>query len=288
MTAQEAYKTFNKIHSKFEEIRTIYSHLKADIDVMSDSQIKSQVTKILNRISKIDLDLISDCVESLSKYLIYDDVKKQSYQISADIDEIKNFIYSLKGTKKEAILEPNDEDELEKSTPLDKKVDYIRGKFNFLQKEMDSSDTPTIIRDAKRLENTLARLNFEDLPEGEYEEMVDIKNNVSKMIRSLQGVEKSEKYGPYILTPLVDLIAHNITLGNEEKAKEKAAAILNFIEDPERIDMFEPAIKRIIAKKMTPKEFKTFYQSITSMMTGEKKFESFKNYKDRYEFLYII
>jgi hypothetical protein len=172
---------------------------------------------------------------------------------------------------------------MERSTPLDKKLNYIRDKYKFLQKQLDSADTAQIVKDARRLENILSRLNFEDLAEEDYQEIVDIKNDVSKMIINLQGVEKSEKYGPYINAPLVELIANHITLGNREIAESKAAAILDFIEAPERIDMFEPAIKRIIARKMTPKEFKAFYNSIMSMISGSRKFESFEYYKQYYD-----
>lgn len=283
MITAEAYKEFSKLQKQFEEVKTIYNHLKSDIKVMSEQQIKSQSQKILNRISKIDLDILDECLEAMKGYLVYERAKEEADKMRSDITIMKNFIYSLKenGTK------ISDSDDIS-STPRDKKLDYIRDKYVFLQKEVETADTATLIRDARRLENTIARLNFEDLPEGDYQEMVDIKDEVSKMIRTFKGVEKSEKYGPYILEPLIDLIANTITLGNREAAEQKAATILNFIEDPAHIDMFEPALKRIIAKKMTLKEFKIFVNSIYSMMKGEKKFESFANYQEGHEWFYLI
>jgi hypothetical protein len=251
---------------------------------MSEQQIKSQSQKILNRISKIDLDILDECLAAMKGYLVYNRAKEEAIKMRADIITIKNFIYSLKSNTKNNL----DDSDNVSLTPRDKKLDYIRDKYVFLQKEVETADTATLIRDARRLENTISRLNFEDLPEGDYQEMADIKNEVSKMIKTFQGIEKSEKYGPYILEPLIDLIANTITLGNREAAEQKAATILNFIEDPERIDMFEPAMKRIIAKKMTPKEFKIFFTSIYSMIKGERKFESFAKYQEGHEWFYLI
>lgn len=283
MITAEAYKEFSKLQKQFEEVKTIYNHLKSDIKVMSEQQIKSQSQKILNRISKIDMDILDECLEAMKGYLVYERAKEEADKMRSDISTMKNFIYSLKGDTSDT----TEADDIS-STPRDKKLDYIRDKYVFLQKEVETADTATLIRDARRLENTIARLNFEDLPEGDYQEMVDIKDEVSKMIKTFKGVEKSEKYGPYILEPLIDLIANTITLGNREVAEQKAATILNFIEDPAHIDMFEPALKRIIAKKMTPKEFKIFVNSIYSMMKGEKKFESFANYQEGHEWFYIL
>lgn len=283
MDSFDAYKILKKIQKQVDEIKTIYSHLKSDISVMSDGQIRSQVTKILNRISKINISLIDECVDSLEGYLIFEKVKKQGQTINYDINEIKNFIYSISEKKDEKI--EDFEDEETKDNPLNKKLDLIRDKYKFLEKEIGTAeDTQAVIKDAKRLENALSRINFEDLPEGDYEEMYNIKNQVSKMIKSLSGVEKSEKYGQYLKTPLIKLLSDNITSGDKEKAEIKAITIIDFIEAPERIDMFEPAIKRIIAKKMTPKEFKTFYKSVMTMISGERKFESFGEYKRRYEY----
>jgi hypothetical protein len=288
MLGREAYEEFKKLEKQVNEVRAIYNHLKSDIASMSDGQIKSQVTKILNRITKIDFDLINDYLEALKSYLIYDDLKLKAEEILKDIDEIKEYVYSLK--KEEIKPEPKPEPKPEEDTtvPHANKLDIIRDKYTFLQKEIDASDTDAVIKDAKRLDTLLSNLNFEDLPEGDYEEMFKIKNEVSRIIKNLVGVEKSEKYGPYIMAPLIELIANIYTLGNKAKAEQKAATLLNFIEDPERIEMFEPAIKRIIAKKMTPKEFRTFYESTKAMIRGEKKFESFGKYKERNELFYLI
>jgi hypothetical protein len=286
MGAIESYEFFKKLEKQLNEINSLYNNLKADINRMSAGQIKLQTSKLLHRITKINLDEVNDYVKQATGYGIQDAMRKKGKEVENTIKKVKDFIYSLKEPEKsQEEIETQTED---RTTPLDKKLDYIRDKYAFLQKEMDTTDTATVLRDAKRLENILARLNFEDLPEGDYEEMVNIKNDVSKMIRTLQGVEKSEKYGPYIHTPLVDLISNVFTLGNREKAETKAATLLNFIEDPERINMFEPAMRRIIAKKMTPKEFKTFYKSAISMMRGERKFESFGDYMDRYEQFYLL
>lgn len=284
MITSEAYKEYSKIQKQLDEVKTIYNHFKSDIKVMSEQQIKSQSQKILNRISKINLNTLDQCLEAMKGYLVYERAKEEADKMRSDIITIKNFIYSL---KENGAITSGDANDIS-STPRDKKLDYIRDKYIFLQKQVETADIETLIRDARRLENTIARLNFEDLPEGDYQQMVDIKNEVSKMIRTFQGIEKSEKYGPYILEPLIDLITNTITLGKRDIAEQKAATILNFIEDPSRIDIFEPAMKRIIAKKMTPKEFKIFINSVYSMMKGEKKFESFANYQEGHEWFYIL
>jgi hypothetical protein len=100
-------------------------------------------------------------------------------------------------------------------------------------------------------------------------------------------VEKSEIYGPYFKNALYDLFLNNITLGNKNKAEHLANKIADYVEDPEKIDLFEPAIKRIISKKMTPKEFRTFYYNLKPIVFT-KKFESFNTYKGQYDKFYLL
>jgi hypothetical protein len=283
MSAFETYRAITKLEKQVEEIKALYNNLKSDTEMMSPAQINSQRKKILQKISRIDLELLDENVESLKSYIIYSQVKEKAEDFKNTIEEIKKYAYSLEDEK-----EVEQDDEEIENVPENKKVNLIRDKYKFLQKLVDTANTETVVKDAKRLESLISRINFEDLPEGDYEEMVNIKNEVSEMINNLEGIEKSEKYGPYILEPLIDLFASIYTLGNKEKAEAKAATVLNFIEDPKHIKMFEPAIKRIIAKKMTPKEFRTFYDSIKTMMRGEQKFESFANYKGRNEYFHLI
>lgn len=280
MPAYQTYKSILKLEQQINEIVALYNNLKADKDIMSPAQIKSLARKITQRIIKIDVNNLDDKVEALRSYIAYDEVKKKVEKFKRSIEEIKRYVYSIDDSK--------EYEEEQENVPENKKVSLIRDKYRFLQKLIDTASTETVIKDAKRLESLISRVNFEDLPEGEYDEMVQIKNEVAELISNLEGIEKSEKYGPYIHDPLVDLIANIYTLGNRERAENKAAAVLNFIEDPKRITMFEPAIKRIIAKKMTSKEFRTFYESIMSMIKGERTFESFATYRGRNEYLHII
>jgi len=281
MSGFEAYKIISDIEKRVDEIKALYHNLKSDISLMSQVQINSLIRRILYRLSKIDITELDENLQELSGFAIYDEAENKIKDIKNTIAEIKKYIYSIE--------EESEEDEEEINVPENKKVSLIRDKYRFLQKLIDSSEnTEAIIKDAKRLDNIIARVNFEDLPEGDYDEMVNIKNEISKLIKTLEGVALSEKYGSYIKNPLIDLIANIYTLGNREKAENKAATILNFIENPQNIYMFEPAIKRIIAKKMTPKEFRLFHDSIMSMMKGEKKFESFESYKERHEYFYFL
>lgn len=280
MPAYQTYKSILKLEQQINEIVALYNNLKADKDIMSPAQIKSLARKITQRIIKIDVNNLDDKVEALRSYIAYDEVKKKVEKFKRSIEEIKRYVYSIDDSE--------EYEEEQENVPENKKVSLIRDKYRFLQKLIDTASTETVIKDAKRLESLISRVNFEDLPEGEYDEMVQIKNEVAELISNLEGIEKSEKYGPYIHDPLVDLIANIYTLGNRERAENKAAAVLNFIEDPKRITMFEPAIKRIIAKKMTSKEFRTFYESIMSMIKGERTFESFATYRGRNEYLHII
>jgi hypothetical protein len=267
MNNMQAYKLFLTFVDDVEKIEILYNNLKQDIDGLSSAQFISQSRKILNALNKLNIIDVKDALNILKKHPVYAEFKREYNKINNKINDIKDFIYSqdIQGNKKPA----------EKKS----KADIVRSKFDFLEKQIDSVDIETAIKDAKALEREVSRLDFEELPEGDYDDMVSIKNNLSKIINVYQGVEKSEKYGPYIEAPLIELIANNITLGNEEKAKAKAATILDFIEDPDRIDMFEPAMKRIIAKKMTAKEFKTFYDAVATQISSQNKFQSFKDYK---------
>jgi hypothetical protein len=276
-----AHKTITQTEKQFREIITLYNHLKSDTNVMSSTQINSQIRKILQRINKIDLKLIDECLESLKRSLIYDQTKEKIDSHLSTMDEIKKYVYSLQNQDEE-------EDEEDVNMPENKKIKLIKDKYAFLQKSAATSNTSSVIKDAKRLENLISRINFEDLPEGDYEELLHIKNDVSNIIETYIGIEKSEKYGPYIMEPLMELLEKTKTLGSKQKSEQRAAWLLNFIEDPKNINMFEPAIKRIIARKMTIKEFNTFYDSVVSMINSRKQFESFNNYKNKYNYVYSI
>jgi hypothetical protein len=280
MNELNAYAFFEKFESQFFEIRSLYYHLKKDHEKLSEKQLKVQINKILNRITKLDFDKVEENLDILSKHAIHDDMIEFVSNVKKLLEEVKRFIFAL---QQEEPIEDEDQ-----NISKVKQLDLIRDKYKFLEKQIDSADTETLIKDAKRIENLLARINFEDLPEGDYEELVNIKNDISQKIKTFQGIQKSEKYGPYLLDALSELISHYYTLGSKEKADSRAAGIVDFIENPARIEMFESVIKRIIAKKMTAKEFKRFYDAVLSMMSGERKFESFNSYKNTYNELHIL
>jgi len=284
MSAIDTYNFILKVKKQVELINTLYINLRDDINNISPSQRNSQIKKILNRLSQINVDNLNIELKKIESSLFFEQSQKIVKTIESDINKIKEYIYSIQTNQEDQF------DNEESIVPENKLVNLIRDKYSFLTKLVNSGNVETsiIIRDAKRLETIITRLNFENLQEGVYEKMLRIKNDVSSIVQTMVGIEKTEKYGPYFYKPLIDLIAANYTLGNLDKAKAKAIPIIDFIEDPKNITMFEPPIKRIIAKKMTNKEFKLFYDSILTMIKGKRKFESFNNYKNNYGQFYII
>ena len=270
MTAQDAYKTFEKISKQINEIKVLYNHLKNDSELMNDKQLKFQSRKILNKISNVDIDELKECVNFLKEYVVYDEIKKTSSTLINNLNKIKDYLYSQEETESDIEVTPN-------------AIESIKHKYEFLQKMVDdgSAENSIIIKDANRLDNLLSRINYENLSETDYEELVNMKNSVADIIKTLKSIEKSDKYGPFLRSPLYKLIYSYITRGNEEEAKKLTNDALDFIENPNmsNIEMFEPAIKRIIADKMTQPEFNKFYNMIESGIKRSKgKFESFNSY----------
>ena len=151
------------------------------------------------------------------------------------------------------------------------------------------SENSTILKDATRLENLLSRVSYENLTEADFEELVNMKNSVADTVKTLRSIEKADKYGPYLRAPLFKMIIQYVTRGDKDEAHKLTDAAIDFIEEPGRIEMFEPAIKRIIAQKMTQVEFNKFYNIIESGIKRNKgKFESFSSYKEYTDGIYLI
>jgi len=255
----QAHKKFKDISNKVDEIYSIYMMLKSDIDEMTDTQIRSQVRKILNRLPNVSDYAIDQALDSLKSFLIYGRLKVQSDEMKRKISEVKSFVYSL-----------------DKDTPevSDKKIQEIKDRYNYIKKNEDTQDLDSLIKYAKITENALLRLNFEQLSEEDAKELGNIKSDLASLIKNFEGVQKSRKYGPYLYEPIYRLASETYAKRNPEKAESITATILDFIERPDKIEMFEPYIKRLINKRMKGPEFVRFYKSVMSMRGGEKKYES--------------
>jgi len=277
MTAKEAYSNFEKISKQVTEVKTLYSHLKSDAKMMNEKQLKSQALKLLNRINKIDLDALKVSVQALKNYVVFDDVKEAEQLINSTLTSIKEYLYTLQDTESDIEVTPS-------------AIEGIKKKYDFLQKMVNDglAENDTILKDAIRLDSVLGRVSYEDLSEEDYEQLVKMKNDVSDIVKTLKSVEKSDKYGPYLRSPLYGLIIKYISRGDADEAKNLTDDAIDFIEEPGRIEMFEPAIKRIIAQKMTQAEFNKFYTTIEAgLKRGKSKFESFNSYKE-FNGLYFI
>ena len=99
MTAQDAYKTFEKISKQINEIKVLYNHLKNDSELMNDKQLKFQSRKILNKISNVDIDELKECVNFLKEYVVYDEIKKTSSTLINNLNKIKDYLYSQEETE---------------------------------------------------------------------------------------------------------------------------------------------------------------------------------------------
>lgn len=280
----EAYRLFSKFEDEVEKIKVMYQNLKDDLNDMPLEQLRSSARKILSLLNKLDFNEVEQYLEALKGFADLPALRKTYEKISADVENMKHYLFSLVEKKKQ--------EKAQVQKPYKKsKIEQIKSRYNFLKKEIDVMDIDVAIDDARSLEREVSRLDFAELPEGDYNEMIEIRNDLAKTIKIFQGVEKAEKYGPYLEAPLLKLVSEIIM--NKEKAEKRTAGILDFIEDPERIEMFEPAIKRIIARKMTPKEFKQFYQTIMSTMganesidySGMKLFETYESQNEIEEFV---
>jgi hypothetical protein len=275
MTVQEAYTTFEKISKQIAEVKTLYNHLKDDASKMDERQQKSQAQKLLNRITKIDVDALNTSVQALRNTVGYEDVKDATKNLEKTISTIKDYLFGLQSS---------DEEEVQPS-----EIEGIKKKYDFLQKMINNgtAENSIILKDATRLDNILSRVKYENLSEEDYDVLVDMKNYIADTVKTLKSIEKSDKYGPYLRSPLYGLIVKYVSRGDAEEAKKLTDDAIDFIESPGRIEMFEPAIKRIIAQKMTQGDFNKFYSTIESGLRRGKKFESFNSYKET-NGLYII
>jgi len=275
MTVQEAYATFEKISKQIAEVKTLYNHLKEDASKMDERQQKSQAQKLLNRITKIDVDALNTSVQALRNTVVYEDVKDATKNLEKTISTIKDYLFGLQSS---------DEEEVQPS-----EIEGIKKKYDFLQKMINNgiAENSIILKDATRLDNILSRVKYENLSEEDYDVLVDMKNYIADTVKTLKSIEKSDKYGPYLRSPLYGLIVKYVSRGDAEEAKKLTDDAIDFIESPGRIEMFEPAIKRIIAQKMTQGDFNKFYSTIESGLRRGKKFESFNSYKET-NGLYII
>ena len=274
MNKLEAYKLFSRFEDDVEDIRTMYRNLKSDLQDTPPAQVHATASKILSLINRLDFGKNQEYLDALEGFVGLADMVESDEKIREEAAEMKRELFPLaEAPKKE-----------EKPVPTKKsKTESIRSRFAVVQKEAENMDIGVAIDDIKRLQRDVGGLDYAELPEEDYDDMVKMRNDLSKMLATYQGVEKSEKYGPYLKEPMVDLVVHYVTNGSRDIGEKKALRILDFVEDPERIDMFEPAIKRIIARKMTAKEFRSFYQSIVSMARDERKFESYSSYNERYD-----
>lgn len=252
-----AHKKLKEISTKVIEIYSIYNLLKSDINRMSQIQIDSCVRKILNKLSIINEHNIDELLEILKPYLIYERINFQLTQTKKQIKEIKSFIYSLNI-----------------SSTSNKKLQEIKDRYHYIKKNEDNQDLDYLIRYAKITQSLILKLNFEQLSEQDNKELFDIKAYLTSLIKTLQGIYKSRKYGPYLYDPIYDLVSKNITKQDPEKTKYITTIIIDYIEQPDKIDIFERYIKRIIEKKITYTEFIKFYKSVLSMKKGEKIYES--------------
>lgn len=275
MNVQDAYTYFEKTIKQYDDVKNIFNHLKDDISNMESNQIKSQSNKILNKILKIDIERLREVVQILEKTIIGGDIKRGESTIINGIKNIKSYLYNL-------------DDDREKSKP-ESEISLIKQKYDFLQKMINDGqvDNSVILKDTNIIDKMLSNIKYENLSEDDYDVMVDMKNYVSDLLKTLKSIEKADKYGPYIRKPLYSLIVKYVTRGDGDEAKKLTDNALDFIESPGRIEMFEPAIKRIIAQKMTQQEFNKFYNIIESGVKNSRKFESFNSYKE-YNGIYSI
>lgn len=255
----QAHKNFKNIAKKVDEIYSIYMLLKSDIDEMSEAQVKSQTRKILNRLPQVSDYIIDEYLQQLERFLIYKRLKSEAQEMKEKIKEVKSFIYSL------------DEDTPEIS---EKRIQDIKDRYTYIKKNENTEDLDTLIKYAKITENLLLRLNFEQLDKEDAKELSTIKSELSQLIRTFEGVQKSRKYGPYLYGPIYKLASETYARRNPEKAESITATILDFIEQPDKIQMFEPYIKRLISKRMKGPEFVRFYKAVMSMRKGEQQYES--------------
>ena len=86
-----------------------------------------------------------------------------------------------------------------------------------------------IIPEVKKLERDLSRLDFAELEEGDYDEMLQIKNETTILRKKLIGLQKSEKYGPYLEAPLEELLDEQNPTGSSKWTEQKLVNILQFI-----------------------------------------------------------
>lgn len=284
MTAYEAYLELIKYNKPIKSIDALYSNLVNDIDLMQPKQIKMLANRILTRVSKINTNEIENLIATTKNSLFYDKSKDTGDYFIEKIQTIKEYLYS--------VLTPETNEET--SEVENKKVNEVKSKYEFLQKMINSADSSmvSVLKEAKRLDNLISRVNFEDLSDDEYNEILEIKNEVDTQIQELEGLVVAERYQNLIKQPLIDTTAHIITLGNKAKAEIEVNKLLDIIQAPPYAAMFEPMVRKIISRKVKPTEFKTFFYMVMGMYremiaennnTSEQNFmfESFSNFKKK-------
>jgi hypothetical protein len=270
-TKASAFKTFMEFEKSVDELSMEVEKLSRNADSMSPTLIRSSVRRIKRRfqeISRSDVEPYLDMIDGALKI----EFQNRAVEAISKLDSARKDLYDLEGS---ASPSPSPEYKTESS------LEGIRRAYAFIKREYLSSDIDMMLDEVKKLERDINKLDFEYLEEGDYDEMLQIKNDISSIKRTLLGTKKSEKYGPYLEAPMRELVYKYSGILNHERINQRAATILDFIEDPERIDLYEPAIKRIMSKKMTAKEFKTFMDSVLTARENMQKFESLKDYTNR-------
>ncbi len=271
-TKGEAYKNFRNTEEAIIAFEDQFNRFLDDAESMSPALTKSHIRRLKRNLDKIDLADFESYLGMIEGEF-HTEFSERAQRSIAKVDEFETAMYDL-----ESSASPSAVPKPDKSETL---MDQIRSKFQFVSKEYLDSDLDAIIPEVKKLERDLSRLDFAELEEGDYDEMLQIKNETTALRKKLIGLQKSEKYGPYLEAPLRELVDGQNPTGGKDWTEQKLITILQYIEDPDHIDMWEPAIKRIIAKKMSRKEFKTFWDSVFSAMSVKESFESIINYNDR-------
>jgi len=275
-TKAEAYQIFRKTEEDIENFEISFNKFADDAESMSPSSLKSGIKRLRRSMEKINLNNLDPYLEMQKGSVNSAELEERVNLSKSKMAEFENLLNDMDNS---IFNEPAKDDSDDK---IQSGISDIKNNFEFIKKQYGSSDMDTTISELKKLDREIGRLDFAELEEGDYDDMIQIRNDVASLKRNMIGVQKSEKYGPYLKTPIAELIDKYISLPPKKK-EGRTAAFLDFIEDPANIEMWEPAIKRIIAKKMTAKEFRTFYDAIQTAMRGADTFESFEDYKIKNE-----
>ncbi|HPI81626.1 MAG TPA: hypothetical protein PK122_00135 [Candidatus Paceibacterota bacterium] len=266
----QAYRIFIIVGQELKEFEQSLSRFLEDADSMPLNLKRSRIRKLKNQLEKINLKNLDYFLDHIKGTSYYDEFKEEADEMISKADEMEEKLYAA----------GQDEPVEEEPSKDNSNLEDIRNRYNFIKREYGSSDIDTMIAELKKLDREIGRLDFEYLEEGDYDEMLQIRNDVSSLKKILEGVKKSEKYGPYLKEPLKELVEKYSNILNKDRIAARVATIIDFIEDPEIIEIYEPSIKRIISKKMTAKEFRAFEDSVLTARKNYQKFESLKDYNN--------